>query len=907
MSKFQVGILTFLVLAIHTVYGQNTTTVNNGVITFSQLPTIGTTQSNPNDYVPESNLATLYAMAKGFTNALIPGHLPYTFMVGILSNLQTPNGILTYLTTNYHSLTSKEVGLLACVAIGLLIGVLMPIVGLIFCCCRMCGKCGGAMVQTHKKRSHCYCYTIFLAIFASIALAGGILNILTDKHIMATVPYVNGVAQEAISDLNRWKNTATAQIETLAGPQLNYTADLVKADLGDAAVRSELGAPLQVAVEPHADSSIVTVTNISKTVNDTADELNAINARRTQLVALQTSLTNEVNKAKTDLNSAISDCNTLPGSPCSDIDTSVINVNVDYGTLPSIDSQIAEVQKVRNLGLTNMASQAQSEIRNLPDTVVTQTSATRSSVVTSVNTLQSQAGSQVATITQPIKNIDFSTFYTPIANALNGITNSDAYKYAEYGLNGFAGLLILQAGLIMLALLLGGLSYKDDVPSIKRSTTSNIAGYLLMAAAGLIIIFSFLYCFVAITLLTIGANTEKACQGLRDNSFFSQVADARLPGGKTVLESLINPSNANNPTTQLFSGISAAGLISACQQNRALYTALNLSKSANIANIVEGGLVNTTLNSAETQLNSITIDYSKLNVADNSTLNNLDTLKSQIDAISISNYDSLINKAKVTFNISDYADTLTAKAEQIRQVPHPTAASVATKLDSVAIQLNTTIPNTIIEPINSNLTAMNTSLQLLVTNKAKLSTQITSVKDAVINWNSYVANTLPNTVAGVINTFKNKLFGYVRQYSSHLSSEMKNSVGRCQPVYNAYASLALKAACGYGIDGLSGFWFALCMCVGCFIPNCILSIKLAKYFRRMKTEFFTSKNAKQMFENSPNKDNVQLKNYKGNKVGPSGPVAEKVPPPPGYKANGHRGPPRPPMKRSSGHKVPIAY
>ena len=31
----------------------------------------------------------------------------------------------------------------------------------------------------------------------------------------------------------------------------------------------------------------------------------------------------------------------------------------------------------------------------------------------------------------------------------------------------------------------------------------------------------------------------------------------------------------------------------ACQQNKALYTALNLSKNANIASIVEGSLVNT--------------------------------------------------------------------------------------------------------------------------------------------------------------------------------------------------------------------------------------------------------------------------------------------------------------------------
>lgn len=65
-------------MTIHSVSGQNTTTVSNGVIHFSSIPTIGTTQSDPNNYTPESNLATLYSMARGFTNAIIPGELPYS-------------------------------------------------------------------------------------------------------------------------------------------------------------------------------------------------------------------------------------------------------------------------------------------------------------------------------------------------------------------------------------------------------------------------------------------------------------------------------------------------------------------------------------------------------------------------------------------------------------------------------------------------------------------------------------------------------------------------------------------------------------------------------------------------------------------------------------------------------------
>lgn len=56
-------------------------------------------------------------------------------------------------------------GMIIVVGIGVLFIILMPIVGLCFCCCRCCGKCGGDMSQKDSPNNNCK-----RAVFAVILL-----------------------------------------------------------------------------------------------------------------------------------------------------------------------------------------------------------------------------------------------------------------------------------------------------------------------------------------------------------------------------------------------------------------------------------------------------------------------------------------------------------------------------------------------------------------------------------------------------------------------------------------------------------------------------------------------------------------------------------------------------------------
>ena len=59
------------------------------------------------------------------------------------------------LEENWDALIFHYIGLSCLIVIGLLIAVLVPLTGLVFCCCRCAGRCGGQYPLYDKKRDPC--------------------------------------------------------------------------------------------------------------------------------------------------------------------------------------------------------------------------------------------------------------------------------------------------------------------------------------------------------------------------------------------------------------------------------------------------------------------------------------------------------------------------------------------------------------------------------------------------------------------------------------------------------------------------------------------------------------------------------------------------------------------------------
>ncbi|KAM3177291.1 hypothetical protein ACTXT7_004806 [Hymenolepis weldensis] len=68
-------------------------------------------------------------------------------------------------------------GYMGCLIFGVLFAMLVPMVGIFFCCIRCCGRCGGRLTPMDRKADPCrrVCYTITLALLITVQLAAIVL------------------------------------------------------------------------------------------------------------------------------------------------------------------------------------------------------------------------------------------------------------------------------------------------------------------------------------------------------------------------------------------------------------------------------------------------------------------------------------------------------------------------------------------------------------------------------------------------------------------------------------------------------------------------------------------------------------------------------------------------------------
>nr|XP_014353966.1 PREDICTED: prominin-1-A-like [Latimeria chalumnae] len=81
--------------------------------------------------------------------------------------------------------------------------------------------------------------------------------------------------------------------------------------------------------------------------------------------------------------------------------------------------------------------------------------------------------------------------------------------------------------------------------------------------------------------------------------------------------------------------------------------------------------------------------------------------------------------------------------------------------------------------------------------------------------------------------FLNCQLNYFQLYVDWAKKTLTEDIGRCKPAANSIDA-AYVISCVYFVDSLNAFWFSLGWCTIFLIPSIILSVKLAKFYRRMK-------------------------------------------------------------------------
>ncbi|XP_075071995.1 prominin-1-A-like [Mixophyes fleayi] len=757
------------------------------------------------DAAPDTGPIKVFSdMVHSYLNLVQRNDFPPAFLEQIL---KTPDNI-NFNTDQIKEVLMYEVGYLVALAIGVVFIVLMSLVGFCFACCRCCGNCGGKMYQKQTKRINCkrrFQY-FFLLVVTLIILAGDICAFYSNSKIDTAVNNSFTSFNNTMDNLKTYVNTVPQDVDIIINSS-SAPIDLANSRITD--IGPVLGGMIKKDIEAVANPTLDSVQTLVNNLNATQQSLNAMNGSFNALVEQQNQLVTNLTALRQQINNTLSSC----GSPCSSgpsIEDLAIDAN--FQNVPDISQSQKAIDDVLNSRIADTIQKARQTLNDIPQTVTNQTK-------TSVKDVQDQ----LLNIQRKIQDVRGSI---PIVDTLATVNSyfdmamnyshqyqADIVKYNYYrwivGIC-LSCIILLVVVCNLLGLLLGPCGHRAHVDPTDRNCASNCGGDFFMAGAGFSFIFAWLLMLVAAVLFAVGGNVYTSFCKPWSNQQLYKFVDANVNLSKQLN---INVSN-----------LSISSLYSDCEKNSPLWSTLNLGSMINLDEYLNisayTGDVNSTLENTK-------IDVSDITFMSNSQRDQVTSVTtSGVDALNFTDINQQMTKNITKTNLISFADQLDTLADSLS----PGSAMDELRNESIALrELQNSIDANLVPAIKN----LNTSISNLQAKTKDLPGSLNVTLANIDSAQKYVETNVSGIVKDETRAYLNTILGYFESYINWAKAMLTTNLARCKPVAGALDS-AEVIVCQYLVDSFNAFWFSLGWCTIFFIPSIIVSVKLAKHYRRMK-------------------------------------------------------------------------
>uniref|UniRef100_A0AAR2LAA6 Prominin 1 b n=1 Tax=Pygocentrus nattereri TaxID=42514 RepID=A0AAR2LAA6_PYGNA len=670
-----------------------------------------------------------------------------------------------------------EIGFIVLTVLGVLFVMLMPLVGFFFCLCRCCENCGGEMHQRHRKNADCQrgFYTASL-IASSVFITVGVLVAYTANHNITT----------------RIKSTRRLVILCVLA-----------------------------FVSPHVHMILMcfcTCVYVCSAMRETKEALESVS---TSLETLQDG-TGKLQRSLQSERASLS--NTLNDPACSNGDVSHTCNNI-RGTLSqlAISANFNGVMLTRTQTHTFIQLKGYSAFNDTPRMVSEQTRG----VVSRVKALLDKSGAEIVGFTKmfPVEPAlqNFTKFLTEGQKNIEAyypqIDQFDFYRWIACVI--VCCIVVLILAFNFLGLMSGSCGYDKNTTPTTRGCLSNTGGNLLMAGVGFSFIFSWILMGVVVTTFVAGGNMEKlVCEPLANRQLFKVIDTPYLvhPGKKNFLPGLL----FQDPHLELTIG----SLYSDCYENSGIYAALQLENKFNFIKFINATVYNQELANI---FEGVKVDLQGIILLEQEGKDNLiNFANTGLGEINYQAYLSEVNKGVTVVDLLSFANELEAQAD------HLPRGALGNALKGHASSIRQIHKEQVL-PMEQAMSSLSQSITLLQTTSRELPTKVTNVLSAIDAAEYLIANNASHVVKQETEKYVKNLVGYFKQYTNWVQNSLTLEVAQCKPISNIIDSLEI-VGCSFIIDSVNTFWFGLGGCCLFLIPSIIMSVKLAKFYRRMDTE-----------------------------------------------------------------------
>uniref|UniRef100_A0A8C2CLG4 Prominin 1 b n=1 Tax=Cyprinus carpio TaxID=7962 RepID=A0A8C2CLG4_CYPCA len=665
-----------------------------------------------------------------------------------------------------------ELGFIVLSVLGLVFVLFMPVVGLFFCVCRCCENCGGEMHQRQKKSGDCLKGFYMATLIATSVFLAVGVTIAYAANQNIT-NQIKSTRRLVSSNIRDLKSFANYTPVVTAFTNLLFYCQCGLSDIGNL-LGGQIHNQLEREVVPALDNAL----RMTAAMRETKESLESVT---TTLEILQEG-TGRLQISLQSERASLS--NTLNDPACSNGDVthtcntirgtlSQLALSANFHGLPDVEAPLANLDAVLKTDLSNIIQKGYSSFNNTPRLVREQTK----EILSEVKGLLDKSGGEIVAFTKmfPVEPAleNFTKFLTESQK------NIEAYypQIDQLDFYRWIGCVVICC-MVVLVLTFNFLGLLCGSCGYDKNTTPTTRGCLSNTGGNLLMAsvgFSFIFSWVLM--------------GVVVTSF--------IVGGN--VEKLVCEPLANR---QIFKVLVHFSMIrnNNCYENHGLYSALQLETSFNFNKFLNATVT-------EHDISSLTMCLCDFLTGKD---NLIDFANTGVGEIDYQAYLTEVNKGVTVVDLLSYANELEAQADQLPRG----ALENALKGHASSIR-----------QIHKE--------QVVPMEQATI--KVTNVLNAIEAAEYLIANNASHVVKQEADKFIKKLLGYFSQYTEWVKHSLEMEVAQCKPISNIIDSLEI-VGCSFIVDSVNTFWFGLGGCCLLLIPSIILSVKLAKFYRRMDTE-----------------------------------------------------------------------
>lgn len=704
-----------------------------------------------------------------------------------------------------------EVGFLVCAAIGVVYIILMPIVGFFLACCRCCGNCGGEMYQKQTSSIDCRRRALYWSTFITtvIILAGNICMFKSNEALKVTVDKTSAEIGKTLSNVNSFLMSVPQEVLHVVNESSKTIQEVTK-NLDT--IGPQLGKEIQDQFRGTLEPALNSVRDLNEDTEDTSVQLTQLNSSVVELQSSVDRLQANATAVRSRINQTLSDprclnCEILLPE-LQRIDT--VDTTISVSDLTELQSAVNEVMKIN---LTSRIKEVEQYFNSIPETVTNETK----DVVQSSMDLLDDIQTQVSQITNdiPLSTLDdisesLDRLQRDIDNFTPQVQDAEHIRWSVCVALCCVVLLVVVCNVF--GLVLGPLGLTPKADPTKRSSTADCGGTFLMIGAGFSFLFSWLFMIIVLVLFLLGGNVYTLVCRPWDDGQLLKLIDT--PG--------LIPELEFGPNLGLKSRINISDIYRDCEQNKPLWTTLHLNELIDLEDLLNVSKytdqIQQFFDSTDIAMSTITL----LSPEIQSQLSSLSGKAKEFDSFDMTS--QIKNVSSINLNTTaDNLDELAAR--QTDEAVKKELQDQASDLRLIQADIETTII--------PQMMTLNSSLAGLRSIAEKINGTVGEVLSNVGAAQDFLNTNTTQIVKTESKKFVDCQLSYFIVYADWAKLTITLHVGRCGPVADA-VDAAESLVCLRAVESLNAFWFSLGWCLIFFIPSIIFSIKLAKYYRKMK-------------------------------------------------------------------------